>query len=253
MRKKRARAGSIGGVWSKAALTGFSYGSAAMSPAVLLDAFGTLIGLDPPVPRLTKRLGQEGFDYSEAVVARSLEAEMRYYREHLDDGRDAGSLAALRRRCAAVLGEGLPEPPGLDLLTRCLVESLEFVLLPDALAALDTLRDLGHRLAMVSNWDYTLPDELDRLGIADRFEVVAVSATLGMAKPDPAIFTWTLERLGVAATDAVHCGDRPDKDGAGARAAGIRAVIVDRGDRFTHTACRRISALSDLPAAITSW
>jgi putative hydrolase of the HAD superfamily len=208
------------------------------------------VGLDPPVPRLRRRLRDEGFDYPESVVTGALFAEMRFYREHLDEGRDADSLADLRRRCAEVLAEGLPDAPPLDLLTPWLVDNLEFTLLPDAVPALDALRDRGHRLAMVSNWDYTLPDELERLGISHYFEVVAVSATLGVAKPDPRIFHHALQALGVEAGDAVHCGDHPEKDCEGARAAGIRAVLVDREGRFPDAACRRIESLTGLPDAI---
>jgi putative hydrolase of the HAD superfamily len=210
------------------------------------------VGLDPPVPRLHRRLRDEGFDYPEPVVQDALFAEMRFYREHLDEGRDAESLADLRRRCAAVLAEGLPGAPPLDLLTPWLVDNLEFVLLPDAHATLDVLRDRGHRLAMVSNWDYTLPDELERLGVAHYFEVVAVSATLGMAKPEPGIFHYALQVLGVAANDAVHCGDHPEKDCRGARAAGIRAVLVDREGRFPDAVCPRITALTSLPDVLDS-
>jgi putative hydrolase of the HAD superfamily len=211
------------------------------------------VGLDPPVPRLSRRLRAEGFDFPEAVVADALSAEMRYYREHLDDGRDAATLADLRRRCAAVLGEGLGEStPSLDLLTECLVESLEFVLFPDALAALDALRGAGHRVAMVSNWDYTLPEELERLGIAHHFEAVAASATLGMAKPDPGIFHWALDALGVGAGEAVHCGDHPEKDCVGAQAAGIRVVLIDRDGSFPDAKCRRIAAMTDLPAVVSA-
>jgi putative hydrolase of the HAD superfamily len=220
-------------------------------PAVLLDAFGTLVGLDPPVPRLRRRLADEGYEFPDAVVAEALLAEMRFYRERHDDGRDAASLADLRRRCASVLGDGLGRPrPSLDLLTECLLDSLEFVLLPDVLPALDMLRDRGHPLAVVSNWDYELPCELERLGVADRFEAIAVSATLGAGKPDPAIFRWALDRLGVSPEAAVHCGDHPDKDCLGAQSAGIRAVLLDREGRFPDATCPRIGALTELPAVL---
>jgi len=219
--------------------------------AVLLDAFGTLVGLDTPVPRLRRRLAGEGYEYPESVVAEALRAEMVYYRERHDEGRDAASLAALRRRCASVLGRGLGRPrPPLDLLTACLLDSLEFVLLPDALPALDMLRDNGHRLAVVSNWDYDLPQELERLGVAGRFEAVAVSATVGAGKPDPAIFRWALDRMGVPPEAAVHCGDHPDKDCQGARSAGIGAVLLDREGRFPDAECTRIRSLTELPPAL---
>jgi putative hydrolase of the HAD superfamily len=225
----------------------------AVTTTVFLDAFGTILGLDPPVPRLCARLADEGYPSPIDLVGTALWGEMRYYREHLDEGRDAASLADLRRRCAAVLGDGLADgAPPLDVLTGCLVDSLEFVLLPDAPATLDTLRAAGLRLAMVSNWDYTLPHELERLGIAHAFEEVAVSATLGVAKPHPSIFRWTMREMGVSPDEVVHCGDHPEKDCAGARAAGIRAVLVDRDNLFPDAPYPRIRSLTDLPHRLAS-
>ena len=219
--------------------------------AVLLDAFGTLVGLDPPLPRLTAHLAAEGFVGPQEAIAAALDAEMHYYRANHDRGRDAESLLALRRECAAVLGDGLgPGAPDLERLTRCLLDSLEFVLLPAALPALDALAAAGHRLAIVSNWDYDLPAELARLGIANRFEAVAVSAALGVGKPRPEIFRHALDLLGVTPQEAVHCGDQPDRDCAGAHAAGVPAILVDRAGRHPDAACPRIAALTDLPAAV---
>jgi putative hydrolase of the HAD superfamily len=221
--------------------------------AVTLDAFGTLIGLDAPVARLATGLRDAGHERPEPVVAAALEAEMRYYRVNHDDGHDAASLAELHRRCAAVLAEGLgPGGPPPPRLTELLVSSLEFVLLPDALPALDALRDAGYRLAVVSNWDYELPHHLARLGVADRFDAVAVSATVGARKPSPALFHHALEQMGVRAPDAAHCGDQPEPDCQGARQAGLRAGLVDRDGRHGGAPCPRIDALTELPAALAA-
>ena len=64
--------------------------------------------------------------------------------------------------------------------------------------------------------------------MGDRFEVVAASAVVGAGKPDPAIFHHALDALGVAPGEALHCGDLPAYDCAGAAAAGVRAVLIDR-------------------------
>ena len=96
----------------------------------------------------------------------------------------------------------------------------------DAAPALGMLAERGIATAVVSNGDCSLAAALDGAGL--RADVVVDSATAGAAKPDPAIFRIALERLGVAAGDALHVGDGPDTDGAGARAAGIDVVILDR-------------------------
>jgi putative hydrolase of the HAD superfamily len=221
--------------------------------AVLLDAYGTLVELEPPVPRLSAALGEAGYACPEPVVAEALRAEILYYRANHDDGRDAASLADLHRRCAGVLGEhlGACAPPP-SLLVELLLASLRFALIPDALPALDALRAAGYRLAVASNWDCSLPAELARLGVADRFEAVAASAIVGARKPSPALFHHALERLGVDREATVHCGDHPEYDCLGARQAGLRAVLVDRAGRNAEAACPRIGALTELPAYLAS-
>jgi len=215
--------------------------------AVLLDAYGTLLALRPPAPRLRALLAAAGHDHPEERVAEALAAEIRFYRRHHDRGRDCASLAGLRRECAAVLARALgPDVPPPDALTAMLVASLRFELLPDVLPALDALAHRGVRLAVVSNWDCSLPGVLADLGVADRFAAVVVSAVVGAAKPDPGIFRYALERLGVSAARALHCGDRPEYDCAGARAAGLRAVLIDRAGALDGAVCPRIRTLPEL-------
>lgn len=224
--------------------------------AVLLDAYGTLVRLDDPVGRLAGRLAADGHRHPPDRVAAALRAEVLHYRAHHDEGYDPPSLASLRLRCAAVLAEGLGDDvPPLPRLTEILVDALRFDLLPDALPALDAMRDAGLRLGVVSNWDCGLGDVLDGLGVGDRFGVVATSAVVGAGKPDPAIFHHALGALGVAPSAALHCGDLPEYDCAGAAAAGVRAVLIDRdGERATAPAgwaCPTIAALPELlPLAV---
>jgi putative hydrolase of the HAD superfamily len=64
-------------------------------------------------------------------------------------------------------------------------------------ATLERLRG-GARLAVVSNWDVSLHDVLERTGLRGLVDVVVISSELGVAKPDPAIFRAALDRLGPA-------------------------------------------------------
>lgn len=214
---------------------------------VLLDAYGTLLDLPDPVPRLRALLAGAGHPHPPARVAGALRAEIGHYRANHDRGRDAASLAELRRECAGVLADGLGgDAPPLDVLTPMLLDSLRFRLFPDVVPGLDALAAAGLRLGVVSNWDCGLPDVLAALGVADRFAVVATSAAVGAAKPEPAIFHAALATLGVAPGRALHCGDLPHADCAGARAAGVGAVLIDRSGTLPPGPCPRIATLAEL-------
>jgi putative hydrolase of the HAD superfamily len=87
------------------------------------------------------------------------------------------------------------------------------------------------RLVVVSNWDWSLPEWLERAGLAELVDGVVSSALVGSAKPSPQIFRVALELAGVAPDEALHVGDSIASDVQGAHAAGVRAVLIDRGGR----------------------
>ncbi len=223
--------------------------------AVLLDALGTLVELEPPWPSLRRILrDRHGIEVSEADAKQAMLAEMAYYREHHAEGRDAESLVDLRRRCALVLRERLPATVGLavDALIEALLDSLRFVPYPDAAPTLAVLRAAGLRLAVVSNWDCSLRSVLAELGLAGAVDAVVVSAQVGAAKPDPEIYRVALAELRCRPQEAVFVGDSPDVDVEGARAAGVRGLLLDRqavtqGDRH-----ELIFSLADLPELLAA-
>lgn len=191
-----------------------------MIRCVLLDALGTLIELEPPWPLLAAELRID----DQRRVERAMRAEMSYYRDHSHEGRDPGSLADLRRRCAAIVSAEL----GMEITPDQLMAAIRFRAFPDAPPALAELRDLGLRLVCVSNWDCSLPDVLARCGLAESLDGVVASAVAGARKPDPAIFAAALEVAGCEAREALHVGDTEAEDVEGARAAGIRALLIGR-------------------------
>lgn len=220
--------------------------------AVLLDALGTLLELEPPAPALRRAL-ERRLDLSVSLEAaeRAIAAEIRYYRAHLDEGRNAASLAALRRRCAEVLGEALapaagsPELDG-DQLTLALMESLCFRAYPDAAPTLRSLRDRGTRVVVVSNWDASLPEVLERVGLGELLDAVVTSAAAGDRKPAPAIFRAGLQAAGVDADEAIHVGDGLDEDVAGARGVGIEPILIVRAGDAPDERVRVIRSLNEL-------
>jgi putative hydrolase of the HAD superfamily len=188
--------------------------------AVLLDALGTLVELEPPWVPLAEALGVQP---DERLVG-AVRAEMDYYRDHSHEGRDPGSLADLRAHCAAVLSRAL----GREVPVETMMSTIRFRAFPDAEPALAELRGLGLRLVCVSNWDVSLPEVLERCGLGGALDGVVTSAEAGVRKPDPAIFAPALELAGCAAPEALYVGDTPAEDLAAARAAGVPALLIDR-------------------------
>jgi HAD superfamily hydrolase (TIGR01549 family) len=204
------------------------------SRALLIDGLGTLVSLAPPAPALRDELAaRHGVAVSEDEAGRALGAEIAFYRAHMGLGRDLESLAALRRRCAEVMRDALPQSERLaaleiEPLTQVLLSALRFDAYPDARAALVRARQAGARVVVVSNWDVSLADVLERVGLAPLVDAVVTSAAVGAAKPAPAIFAHALGLAGVPAQRALHVGDSLDEDVRGAASCGIPAVLLRR-------------------------
>jgi putative hydrolase of the HAD superfamily len=89
---------------------------------------------------------------------------------------------------------------------------------------LHALRRRGLLTAVVSNFDARLPVLLEGLGLAPLLDAVVLPCEARALKPDAAIFATALERLGVAAPEALFVGNDAQRDLQGARAAGLRAL-----------------------------
>jgi putative hydrolase of the HAD superfamily len=197
---------------------------------VLLDCFGTLVALEPPVPALRAGLRElAGVEVSEDAARAAFRAEVGYYVEHHLEGSDREALDGLRDRCAEVIRAelgigGLP----LARVRAAMLGALHFHAFPDAEPALRRLRERRIPVVVASNWDVSLPEVLDRVGLLALLDGVVSSAEVGHAKPHPALFERALAVAGVAADRAVYVGDSVRDDAEGAAAAGIRAVLLAR-------------------------
>lgn len=141
-----------------------------------------------------------------------------------------------------------PEPIRAHL-EEMFTDPAHYVVFADTFPALDDLSEAGHRLALVSNWSDRLEGLLAQLGLLNYFEVLAVSAVVGIDKPDPSIFHHALNSLGVRPEHALHVGDDPLRDVAGALSAGLDAVLLDRGAR-PAPGSHVITSLQELPARL---
>jgi len=116
--------------------------------------------------------------------------------------------------------------------------------------ALARLRGAGVRLAVVSNSEGTVEAMLNDVGLGRHLETVVDSWVVGVAKPDPRIFQIALDRLGLASEAAVMLGDVPSIDVEGARAAGMRAVLVDPLDLYPGIDVPRVRDVGTFVASL---
>jgi putative hydrolase of the HAD superfamily len=138
----------------------------------------------------------------------------------------AGRLAEVARAYGAALGS--EAGPVFEAAYAPAFRSAQR-LFPDVPRLLAAADELGLPVALLTN-SAAAPTrlKLEALALADRFEVVVTTDTLGFGKPDPRVYREACRRLGVDADGTVCLGDNLDWDVLGARSAGLRALWLDR-------------------------
>lgn len=98
--------------------------------------------------------------------------------------------------------------------------------------------------------------DVRRLGLADYFAFALSAEDLGIGKPDPAPFLEALRRGKVDADAAVHIGDHPGDDIAGAQQAGFRAIWFNPAGKVWEADRQpdaEIQSLTELPELLSRW
>jgi len=132
-------------------------------------------------------------------------------------------------------------------MTRAWEHAYNFDLYEDVLPTFQALREHGLRIALVSNTARDLRQFVVHHGL--HVDVALSSRVHGRVKPHASIFQAVLERLAVEPSAAAMVGDTPEDDIEGARALGMRALLLDRENRYPeHDG--RLDDLRELPAAL---
>jgi putative hydrolase of the HAD superfamily len=167
--------------------------------------------------------------------------------------RDPAVGAAFWRRLGADWLDRIGQSPEIldDLVAKADVlgfgeSSILFRVYDDVVPCLERLRDRGMRMAVVSNWDYSLHRVVRMFGLEKYLDLTVASLEEGVEKPDPRLFEIALARLGCPHNQALHVGDNPVDDYEGALAAGMSAILIDRSGRTEGA----ITTLDDLEEAV---
>jgi putative hydrolase of the HAD superfamily len=157
----------------------------------------------------------------------------RYLQEHEADlfpraSEDEIDISAVMTRSFQEHGVELTDDD-LRLFLRAAqdVWSSYYALASSTHALLETLRERGLKLALVSNTaspEWLLEPILERQGIAERVDAIVLSSEVGKRKPHPAIFQRALGELGVESKEALFVGDRLEADVLGASRVGMKTV-----------------------------
>ncbi|MGH9521864.1 MAG: HAD family hydrolase [Terriglobales bacterium] len=107
-----------------------------------------------------------------------------------------------------------------------------------------------YRLGIISNSDGSISRLLGEVGLGDCFDSVVDSHHCGAEKPDPRIFRAALESLGSAPERSLYVGDIQSVDYAGARAAGLHAVLMDVAGVYAGSGLPRVTSMSELESWI---
>jgi putative hydrolase of the HAD superfamily len=210
---------------------------------VTFDLYDTLIELKPPrwerLAGVCRRLGIEtdattlraadriAEDYYTAENAlrpirdRPREERDAFRTEHMARWLEAAGLPHDRATAKRVRGEYISEFEERP-------DHRHYQVFPDVMPALRRLRAAGIKTAVISNADADVTELCRHLAFAAEMDLIVTSALVGWEKPDPRTFRAALDPLGVAAADALHVGDQPRSDVAGALGVGMRAALLDR-------------------------
>jgi putative hydrolase of the HAD superfamily len=129
----------------------------------------------------------------------------------------------------------------------------------DALSTLQTLRQRGFRVGIISNGadDVNTQTLIDKADIRSYFDYIISSAALGTRKPHPKIFRAALDHFNVPAKQVVMIGDTLDADILGAHQVGMKSIWITR--RAAETAIQInvkpdaiVSALSEIPPLLST-
>lgn len=159
------------------------------------------------------------------------------------------------RQAAAVCGAVVPDPAAVaDAVLSALPDG---AVDPRAARVLRRLRAGGLRCVLASNTQKPEPVRwrtLTEAGIADCFDALVLSSTLGVRKPHPDFYAAVADACRLPARHILFVGDNPAKDAAGPRAFGMQAVLITRlGERkLTDEATGATRHFNELPAFLSA-
>ena len=240
---------------------------------VLFDLGGTLIYFDgnfdeiiaKSVLHLADQLSEDGYVFHRDNFISDFDDRMKvYYTERANDHVEYTTEYLL----LTLLQEyGFESPSSRDLQQALkamyAVSEAYWYVESDTSLMLEKLHDMGYHLGLVSNAadEANVQRLIDKANIRCYFDIILISAAVGIRKPDPKIFRMALEQWHVEPSSAVMVGDTYEADIVGAHNLGLSTIWITRRIDKRHYQNQslplkpdiEIDNLSVIPNILTDW
>jgi putative hydrolase of the HAD superfamily len=211
--------------------------------AVIFDLWATLVPWD-----------QEGANRFYDAMAQAAGVEETRFREAWLSGRKSREVGPIADHLRGLFGE-LGAEPDLSEVLQMRLEWTKRSLQPrpDAISTLESLREGGHRLGLITVCSEEVPSVWEETPFAGLFDATVFSCTEGISKPDPRIYEIACERLEVEPKDCLFVGDGANDELPGAERAGMTALqlrapgepLTPEGEHWTGASIERLSQVLD--------
>lgn len=218
--------------------------------AVFLDAGKTLFTEREERAAIYARLASEFGGQDDPELAAELMSRGFSELPKIIDGHFRFSLEWFRSFNAQILGElGVSADAMADAHDRTVAvfeDPATYRLFDDVPAFLESLREFGVTVGVVSNWSERLPVLCQGLGIDGYLDFISASAEIKSEKPERECFQRALFRAGTRGEETVHVGDHPNRDVRGALEAGLRAVLLHRDPQGEPPSMEGVTTVTSL-------
>jgi putative hydrolase of the HAD superfamily len=203
-----------------------------LPPVIFFDAVGTLLYPEPPAAQVYVSIGRHfGSRLDEQTVAARFRAAFR--REEEVDytaglrTNEAREIDRWRNIVTEVLDDVADREACFQALFKHFSRIDAWRCAADAATILNMLSDRGHVLGIASNFDHRLRGLVENLPELRPIRHLVISSEVGWRKPASAFFDSMCRCVDTPAERILYVGDDPINDYQGARAAGMRAVLLD--------------------------
>ncbi len=208
-----------------------------MIKAVFFDLYQTLVHYRPTQAELeAEALVKLGFKTTAAALDFPILAANEWIYQQMAkkplSQRSREEVAALYTEYQRVVlkeaGIKAEEKVVMTLLGMMQQAKMDIVLYADALPALTDLKERGLVTGLISNIEQNMNESMQKLGISTKLDIVVTSQDAGVAKPQPEIFRYAMQKGRVEPAESIYVGDQYQVDVIGSRAAGMKGILLDR-------------------------